>query len=221
MALAEAIADREDARSAVERAEVVVSNARRIEADAVAEAAQHALTELSGADALARQILEWSQTGGERPHFEPDTVTLDARRARDRAHVHADAARQAAVALTAVLDAKRAALVTATAAVSNAARVVVEATAERIAEDGEIAERVFKRARDVSLALSHATKAGAGPFSVVPIYQIRPATRRVGGAYHLGEAGHHAHAIESATGSWAALLRALETDPNAALGLDF
>lgn len=223
--LARAIATRDAAVAAVPAAEDALSKARQIEAEAEATTAASVTTEMRGGNDLARRIVEWTANGGERPDLSPDADSLDARRDRDRARVHADAARQAAAALAVDLDGKRAVAASAEHAVTAAAAEVVSAMIENVAQAGEAAERQYRRAQMASRAVYDmgTTHNALGNFAAKRTIRARPTMLRLGQGGHLmplqpttqsGQQSEHAAV-------WSELQAALRADPAATLPDDY
>lgn len=215
-ALASAIRLRDQARRDVDGAEVAVSRARRLEAEAETKAAASVTTELRGGDDLAARIAAWSAAGGEgdAPDLAPDPASLDARHERDRARVHADAARQAARQLEAVLADKRAVLTAAEVNVTTAKREVVRALVEAVAIEGAEAERVLQRARVASYIVNGLLR--TGPTDWLP--SVPPTAAKLG---RCGEIGNGPDASQAErqehTALWSDLIRRLDGDASAAL----
>jgi hypothetical protein len=215
--LAGAIRIRDEAHQILAHVADAVGKARAIEADAEARAAAGITTEMRGADDLARRILEWSVSGGDRPDLAPDAASLDARREQDLARVHADAARQAIRALEVDLNARRSVADQAERAVTLAASEVVSILIEGIAIKGAEAQRVYEQSR---LACRVVFDLGATAGTARTI-RAQPMMRQLGRGGELTVSFHetaesgprHQHHAE-----WLGLLKALQNDPNAALG---
>ncbi|WP_267359117.1 MULTISPECIES: hypothetical protein [unclassified Methylobacterium] len=214
--LAEAIRVRDLARQAVTLATDAVAKAKAIEADAESKAAVSVAMEMRGADTLAEKILHWATAGGVRPDLGPDADSLDARREQDRARVHADAARQAARALDVDLTAKRSVADQAERAVTQAAGEVVSVMIEDVAIQGAEAQRVYERARMAARVVYDLGGSGG-----VRTIRARPEMQRLGQGGMLGPAFPETAESGPRQGHadrWSGLLRALQTNADAALG---
>ncbi|MCJ2060091.1 hypothetical protein MKL09_26615 [Methylobacterium sp. J-048] len=214
--LADAIRIRDAAQQAVTIAADAMAKAKAVEADAEAKAATSGTVEMRGADTLAEKILLWATSGGARPDLGPDADSVDARRDQIEARVHADAARQAARALEIDLHAKRAVADQAERAVTQAAGEVVSAMIEDMAVRGAEAQRVYEQARMASRVVYDMGGTGAAR-----TIRARPTMQRLGQGGMLGpafpetpESGPRQKHFEA----WSGLLKALASNPNAALG---
>lgn len=215
--LAEAIRIRDEAHRMLAQVQNAVVKAKSVEVDAEARAAAGITTEMRGADDLARRILEWSISGGERPDLAPDAASLDARREQDLARIHVDAARQAVRALEVDLNARRSVAEQAERAVTQAASEVVAIMIEDIAVKGTEAQRIYESARMASRVVFDLGATGG----VARTIRAQPVMRQLGRGGELGASFHetaesgprHQHHT-----AWSGLLKALQNNPDAALG---